>query len=119
MDWKFWHKSDKQSSHPKAVILTAPGYLPEPVAKHLVVTMKQEAEWVWDLKAVERSRSQEIKVFDVRVFDNAQAKMRHVNVKDYNSLDAHPELIAFEGWYNKKTREVQLTAGLGPVPKAA
>ena len=119
MDLKFWHKTDKQNSHPKAVILPAPGYLPEPVAKYLVVTMKQEAEWIWGLRAVERLRPQEKKVFDVRVFDNAQAKMRQVDVRDYNTLDAHPELIAFEGWYNAKTREAQLTVGLGTMPKAA
>ncbi|MDF1592082.1 MAG: hypothetical protein P1P89_11250 [Desulfobacterales bacterium] len=119
MDWKFWQKSDKRSAHPKAAVLSAPGYLPEPVAKHLVVTMKQEAEWVWNLKAVERSRPEQKNVFDVRVFDNAKVNMKKVNVRDYNSLDTHPELIAFEGWYNKKTREVQLTAGLGPIPKAA
>ena len=119
MGWKFWHNSDKQSSQPKAVILPAPGYLPEPVAKHLVVTMRQEAEWIWSLRAVERPRPQEKKINDVRVFDNARAKMRQLDVKDYNSLDAYPELIAFEGWYNKKTREAQLTAGPGQIPKAA
>jgi hypothetical protein len=119
MDWKFLRKSDKQHSHPKAVILTAPGYLPEPVAKYLVVTLKQEAEWIWSLKAVERSRPEDKKVFDVRVFDNAQVKGSQVDIRDYNSFDAHPELVAFEGWYNKKTREAHLTAGLGPIPKAA
>lgn len=118
MDWKFWHKSDKQK-HPKVVILAAPGFLPEPVAKHLVVTMKQEAEWIWSLKAVERPRAEEKNVIDVRVFDKAATNRNNVQVKDYHSLDAYPELIAFEGWYNKKTREAQLTAGLGPIPKAA
>jgi len=119
MDWKFWQKSDKQNSRPKVVILAAPGFLPEPVAKYLVVTVKQEAEWIWSLKAVERSRSEEKKVFDVRVFDKAQVNMKNVHVRDYNSLNAYPELIAFEGWYNKKTREAQLTAGMGSMPKAA
>ena len=119
MNWKLWQRSDKKNSEPKAVILTAPAFLPEPVAKYLVVTLKQKAEWIWSLKAVERSRPEEKKVFDVRVFDPAKVNLRNVAVRDYNSLTAYPELIAFEGWYNKKTREAQLTIGLGPIPKAA
>ena len=44
--------------------------------------MGQEAEWIWSLKAVERPRSLEKKVFDVRVFDNARAKIKQVEVKE-------------------------------------
>lgn len=117
MNWKFWQKSNK--SQPKAVILKAPSVLPEPVAKYLVVTLKEEAEWIWGLKAVERSRPEEKNVFDVRVFDTARVYRKNVSVLNYHSLDAYPELIAFEGWYNKKTRDAHLTAGSGTVRKAA
>lgn len=119
MNWKFWQKSNKQNPQLNPVVLTAPSVLPEPVAKYLVVTLKQEAEWVWGLKAVERSRPQEKRVYDVRVFDQAQIHKRNIDIRNYNSLDAYPELIAFEGWYNRKTREAHLVAGLAPIRKAA
>jgi len=31
-----------------------------------------------------------------------------VTVKDYTSLDAHPELILYEGWFDKKFMKVQV-----------
>ena len=34
--------------------------------------------------------------------------MKNVTVKDYNSLDEHPDLILYEGWFDKKSMKVQI-----------
>ena len=39
------------------------------------------------------------KVSLVRVFDLQQAKQRNIDITTWESLDQHPELIAFEGYY--------------------
>jgi len=36
-----------------------------------------------------------------RVFSAAQAVSKKVVAKDYNSFPEHPELILYEGWFNK------------------
>jgi len=33
----------------------------------------------------------------IRVFDNSEAQARQIQVKDYTSLDEHPELINLRG----------------------
>jgi hypothetical protein len=34
--------------------------------------------------------------------------VKNVTVKDYNSLDEHPDLILYEGWFDKKSMKVQI-----------
>ena len=46
--------------------------------------------------------------FDVRVFDDIEATTKNITVTDYDSFDAHPELILYEGWYDLESRTVQL-----------
>ena len=46
-------------------------------------------------------KEEEKDTFEVRVFNEAQAASQKVIVKDYNSLSEHPELILYEGWFNK------------------
>jgi hypothetical protein len=43
-----------------------------------------------------------------------------VTVKDYTSLDGHPELILYEGWFDKKSMKVQIEEKkIPPLPRAA
>lgn len=91
-----------------------PKSIPEPVGRYLVVHLGQNPDWVWNLKAVLQGRADK-DAFDVRVFDPSQAASRKVQVKDYHSLDDHPEIILYEGNFNKKTFDVKIA----PRPKAA
>ncbi len=100
----FWNKSSNGEKMPP------PKNIPEPVGRHLVVGLGKDPDWVWNLKAVMKNRENEKDVFEVRVFDQSQAASRQIKVKDYNSFDAHPELILYEGWFNKKTFEVKVDA---------
>jgi hypothetical protein len=71
----------------------------------------ENPDWVWGLQSVERPMEGKKYCFDVRVFDpNANAK-KGISVKDYNSLDQVPDLILYEGWYNKKSNQAVLEKG--------
>jgi hypothetical protein len=60
--------------------------------------------WV-EYKAVTRMHQDNGSVCDVRVFDEWSVKDRRVTVTGYESLDAHPDLIIFEGWLDRKARK--------------
>jgi len=70
--------------------------------------LKQNPDWVWTLKTVVRPRPDGKDRFDFRVFDQAQVAAKKVTVKDYNSLDEHPNLILYEGWFDKKSMRVEI-----------
>jgi len=81
------------------------------VGIYLIRELKQNANWVWKLKAVVRPRPESKDAFDFRVFDQAQAAAGKVKVKDYNSLNEHPDLILYQGRFDKKSGEVQIKIG--------
>ncbi|MBN2059089.1 MAG: hypothetical protein JW882_01620 [Deltaproteobacteria bacterium] len=39
--------------------------------------------------------------------------------KNYSSLDAHPDLILYKGWFNKKSMEVQIEEKKAPAAAAS
>ena len=98
--------------------LPKPVEMPEPVGRHLVVTMRQDPDWVWGLRGVVRPRSEIRTHLDVRIFNEGQAASSGVRVRDYTSLDSHPELILFEGWFDKKSGKVELMDKRPPKPGA-
>jgi hypothetical protein len=107
MKWKFWQKKET-STHPKG--LSKPKDLPEFVGRYLVVDRKMEPDWVWSLKAVMRRRETESSdIRDIRVFNPAHAGAAGVSVRNYLSLDDHPDLVLYEGWVNPKTSQMKLT----------
>ena len=120
MSWKFWQKeSEEGSSEPKVVKLPGPKRIPEPVGRYLVVKLGKDPDWVWHLESVARQRPEGKHAFDIRVFDSSLAESKNVVVKNFNSLDAHPELILFEGWYDKKSMQAQIAAKEPPTSRAA
>ena len=106
----FWKKKPAtgEPSKPKAEKLPGPKGIPDLVGRHLVTELKQNPDWVWKLKGVVRPRPESKDAFDVRVFDEAQVAAKKVKVKDYNSLNEHPDLILYQGWFDKKTMKVQI-----------
>ena len=89
----------------KAEKLPGPKDIPEVVGRHLVVSLKQNPDWVWKLRAVLRERNTK-DTFDFRVFDGVQTAAKKAAIKDYTSLDQYPELILFQGWFDKKGMQV-------------
>lgn len=105
MFWNFWKKKSVKGVPQKAKVekLTRPQNLPQAVGRDIIVELGKDPDWVWHLKSVVRPSHEEINRYDVRVFDETQASARGVRVENYNSLNEHPELILFEGWYDRKS----------------
>jgi hypothetical protein len=100
----FWGKNNGGEK------LSPPKNIPEAVGRYLVVGLGKNPDWVWNLKATLRNNDKDKDVFEVRVFDQSKAASQKIRVQDYTSLSDHPELILYEGWFNKKTFEVKIEA---------
>ena len=121
MGWKFWKKKSAGEEQPRAKVerLPKPKDLPQSIGQYLIVQLKKDPDWVWDLKSVMHQRPEGKSSFNVRVFDEYEARLRKVEVKDYTSLDGHPDLILYEGWFDKVTNKVQIQEKSVPAPRAA
>ncbi len=122
MMWKFWKKGGEREDVSKAKVqkLPKPKDIPEPVGRYLIVELGQNPDWVWHLKGVVRPRQEEKDRYDVRVFDERKGVEKNVMVKDYTSLDEYPELILYEGWFDKGSYTVHIEEKkMPPLPQAA
>ena len=106
----FWKRKPAKEEPQKIRIgrLPRPKDIPELVGRYLITELKQNPDWVCRLKGVVRPRSDGKDRFDFRVFDETQVAGTKVIVKDYNSLDEHPDLILYQGRFDKKSGEVQI-----------
>ena len=104
MSWKFWKAktTDNQILNPKSSKLPRPKDLPERVGIYMVTQLKLDPDWVWSLKGALRPTIDR-HIFDIRIFDPKETAVTDVVITDYNSLDRCPEMILFEGSYNKST----------------
>lgn len=120
MGWKFWEKKQEETPPGASAVVKYPGpkRIDESIGRFLVVRLQADPDWVWSLKEVERQRPEAKTAFDVRVYDERQTVSKNVMIKNYSSLDAHPDLILYEGWYDKKTMKVQIEEKKVP-PRAA
>jgi len=109
MNWKFWKTENKneQGLNQTSSNLPKPKDLQTQVGMHLVTQLKLDPDWVWSLKGVVRSTSQK-QNFEIRIFDPKEAVIGNVKIRDYNSLDDYPEMILFEGYFNKNTGSVDI-----------
>ena len=105
----FWKKKEtaEKTSEPKAIKLPPPKDMPSTVGRYLVVQLKQDPDWVWKLKGVVRPREQK-DTYDFRIFNNAQTSAKKISVKDYTSLENHPDLVLYQGWFDKKSGQVNM-----------
>jgi len=107
----FWKKRRaEEPSKPKVEKLPKPKGMFQLLLNYLMTEMKQDPIWLWTLKTVVRPRPESKDAFDVRVFDEAQVAAKKVAIKDYTSLNEHPDLILYEGWFDKKSGKVQIEA---------
>ena len=100
----FWgKKSDKEDEK-----LRGPRPIPGLVREHLVAKWKMDSNFVELLTAVMRKRANGGAAFDIRVFDESEALVKKVQVKDYTSLDGSPDLIIYEGWFDNGSKQVNM-----------
>lgn len=94
----WWHKK----RIPEVDELPEPKDIPPQLATYLIVQRKVASSIVWDLKAAQHPRPDNKDIYDIRLYHWKAPHQKHVSVKNYHSLDKHPELILYEGWWDKK-----------------
>jgi hypothetical protein len=94
----FWKRKETKEGEVK---LSGPVGIPELAGRYMVVQEKKNPDWVWGLKGVVRPGGKN-KTFYCRVFDESQVTQAGLKVKDWTSLDGHPELILWEGYFDKE-----------------
>jgi hypothetical protein len=121
MFWDKWFKKSGQGSENavKPVKLHKPTELPAEVGRDMVVRLGKDPDWVWNLRAVAKPSAGSPYLMDVRVFSPAAVAAKRILVKNYHSLDEHPDMVLFDGWYNKKTHEANLNDHSKPRRQAA
>jgi hypothetical protein len=95
----FWNRKQREE---KEVNLPGPKAIPDWAGRYMVVQKKVNPDWVWKLRGVTRPAPQG-KTLYCRVFDETQVTQAGLKVKDWTSLDGHPELILWEGHFDKGT----------------
>jgi hypothetical protein len=95
--------------NPKSEKLSGPRLIPGLVGKYLTTEYKIKPDLVQLLKCTIRRRPQTERASDCRIFDQSEAEAREIQVKNYNSLDAAPDLILYEGWFDEASKHVELT----------
>jgi len=99
----FWKREKTKEGEVK---LPRPKTIHHLPGRYMVNEEKKDPNWVWYLKVVVRPAGEK-KAFYCRVFSPAQAEQAGVQVKDWTSLDDHPDLILWEGYFDEKTNTVR------------
>jgi hypothetical protein len=109
MNWKFWHRWNRAAQgNPADKKLKGPRDLPSQVGMYLVVKEKLDPDWVWTLRCVERRCHDDVRLkYEFRLYSDTQARQAGVHVVNYYSLDDHPDLILFTGWYYRRTTGIE------------
>jgi hypothetical protein len=111
MNWKFWdNKKTVNDGGGVGNKLSKPKELPQMVGRHLVVSLVQDPDWVWGLKAAMRPKDGSKSVREIRVFNPVSAANQRVAIRDFTSLDDHPELVLFDGWFDSRTNQLEIQA---------
>lgn len=104
MNWKFWEIKKSNSLNE----LSKPKELPSRLGKHMVVNLKYDPDWVWTLKIVTLSVAGQGSKVHFRLFDPESTRLQGLIVRDFNTLNGYPDMIAFNGWYNKDTWGIEM-----------
>jgi len=99
-----WNKKSEVNE----VKLPGPKELPSPVGKYLVTNLKIDETWISFLRSVIKNRTNGSKVVDIRIYDPSDAMARKISMRDYTSLDGHPEAVLYEGSFDEATHKVEL-----------
>jgi len=91
-----------------------PKDIPGWIYMHLVTTLKAPSENLTGLRSVQKMGFWEGKpVTFIRIYD-PRASEEAWQVKDFTSLDQHPELILYEGYWEKGSDRVYLERKAAP-----
>jgi hypothetical protein len=110
MNWKFWKKGSSEEPVEKVQKYPKPKELPEAVGRKLVVSLKIDPDEAWALRYVSRPSESKPGIQDFRLFAPNKTAKAGLVVKDWSSLDDHPDLILFEGHYDRSSKTVEFRA---------
>ena len=99
----FWGKKSAKEEGK----LSGPKEIPVPLQNYLVAEKKIDPDLVKLLRAVQRKNTDGT-TYDFRIFDHSEAIAKKVEVADYSSLDARPDLIIYEGSSDEGAKQVKL-----------
>ncbi len=99
----FWKRKETKEGE---VRLPGPKTIHHLPGRHMVTEEKKDPDWVWNLKQVVRPIGEK-KAFYCRIFSEGQAAQAGVKVRNWTTLDEHPDLILWEGYYDEKTNNVR------------
>lgn len=100
--------SQPKTENSKAEKLGGPKPISPVVEKYITTEYKMDPDLAKLLKTVTRRSSTEAAGLNIRLFDESEAIAKKVQVKNYTSLDEHPDLIIYEGWFDEKSKRVKL-----------
>jgi hypothetical protein len=108
MFWEKWKKkpANGEPSKPEAEKLPGPRSIEELVGRQMVMDLKLDPDWTWQLRSVVRRRTGGPHRFDFRVFSEAQVAANKMKVNNYNFFDNYPDLILYQGWFDKVSMDV-------------
>jgi hypothetical protein len=75
----------------------------------MVVGMQLDPDEVWALKYISRPSESQPGVQDFRIFSPQGAVQAGLVVKDWHSLDDHPDLILYAGHYSKHDQQIEFS----------
>ena len=87
--------------------IKVPNYIGRRMVEELQKLPQTSNHWV-QYKAVIRKQANKPDSYDVRIYDEWETNKKGVKVTNYNSLDAHPDLIQFSGWFDSQTKLVEI-----------
>ncbi len=100
----FWNKKPKAGD----VKQLGPAVIPDMVQRYLIAEKKVDASLVPLLKSVIQRGADARAAYSIRIYDESDAMARKIDVKNYLSLDQHPDLVLYDGSVNEAAKQVTL-----------
>jgi hypothetical protein len=113
MDMNFWRRwGSPYKPHHHKINVKGPTNIPIQIGMYLVLQEKKAPDWIWTLSCVECPQGEyNRRNYNFRLFSSSQASLAGVQVTNYFSLDDHPELILYFGWYERNGSGIGIEEG--------
>jgi hypothetical protein len=105
MNLKFWQRDKSRSSVDGAKVKSKVGELSQAIGQQIVVRLGEDPDWVWSLKMACFNDTEAKHQLRFRIFDPAASK--GVEIKNFDSLNDHPDLVLFSGLHDKNSGVIQ------------
>ncbi|MFC1857117.1 hypothetical protein ACFL9U_03710 [Thermodesulfobacteriota bacterium] len=73
-----------------------------------ITQLRENPDLIWKLKWVVRHKPNEKNLLDFRIFSPSDTMSKNIDVTDYSCLDGHPDIVLFDGLFDKNSGMVQI-----------